>query len=77
MAHPIHTYILDELPIRYLHSSDTGEKMGVQYISYSLYSYQFEVSMELVGFIKMCSNVTYSKVNIDKHASDTFLFKVV
>jgi hypothetical protein len=69
--------LLDELPIRYLHSSDTGEKTGVEHISYSLYSSQFEVPMKLAGLIKMCLNVTCSKVNIDEHLSDTFLFKMV
>jgi hypothetical protein len=61
-----------------LHSSDTGEKMGVQWDCISaIYRFQegsiilteFGTPRKLVRLIKMCSNETYSKIHIGKHLS--------
>jgi hypothetical protein len=70
----------------FLHSSDTGEKMGVQwdFIDFKkaydsvrrevLYNIliEFGVTMQLVRLIKLCWNEIYSKVRIGKHLSDSF-----
>jgi hypothetical protein len=59
-----------------LHSSDTGEKMGVKLDSTSDIRrlQEFGVPMKLlaVRLIKMCLNEMYSKVPISTHLSDNF-----
>jgi hypothetical protein len=62
----------------FLHSSDTREKMGVQWNSTSAIHrllIDLWVPMKLVRLIKMCLNETYSQVHIGKHLSESFLIQ--
>jgi hypothetical protein len=76
-----------QLLIKYLYSSDTGERMwdvnqlfiDLKKTYYSVrrevfrnIPIEFDVSMKLVRLIKMCLNETYNKVHISKHLSDKF-----
>jgi actin-related protein len=64
--------VIDQLLSDFLHSSDTGEKMGVRReVLYNILI-EFGVPMKLARLIKMCLNETHSKVRIGKYLSDSF-----
>jgi hypothetical protein len=78
--------VTGQLLIRFLHSSDTEEEIGVHQLfivfkkAYDsvrrevLYSIliEFGVPLKLVRLINICLNETYNKVRIGKHLSDSF-----
>jgi hypothetical protein len=59
--------ITNQLLIRFMYLSDTGEEMGVQWDNtWRDVLYNIPTPMKLFGPIKMCLNKTYSKVHTDK-----------
>jgi hypothetical protein len=76
----------NQLLIRYSHSSDTGEKIGIHLLFIALKKaydsvrrevlynipIEFGVPMKLITLSNMCLNETYIKVPIGKHLSGTF-----
>jgi hypothetical protein len=79
--------VTDQLLIRFLHSSATGDKKWEynETVRQPMKAYdslrrevlyntliEFGVSMKLVRLIKMCLNETHNKIRIGKHLSDSF-----
>jgi hypothetical protein len=76
--------VTDQLLIRFLHSSDTGEKREYNESVHRLFidfkkAYDsvrrevlYYILIELVRLNKVCSYETYNTLRIDKHSSDSF-----